>query len=63
MTMATALFHGEPWAIFAAIAITVVVYIGLPIAAVVLALKYLRKGKGGKEKKIRPAAANDEFSE
>jgi biotin transporter BioY len=50
MVMATALLHGDIWTLLAAITYTLVVYLGHPIGAVVLALKYLRKGKAPRGK-------------
>jgi hypothetical protein len=43
--MATALLHGDVWTILAGMSYMLVVYIGLPVAAIVIALKYFRKGK------------------
>jgi energy-converting hydrogenase Eha subunit C len=43
MMMATALLHGDIWTILAGVAYMLVVYLALPIGAIVLALKYLRR--------------------
>lgn len=42
---ATALLHGSAWAIVLGIVATLLLYLVLPVVAIVLAIKYLRKPK------------------